>query len=157
MKNITFLFCLLAIGSTLNAQTAGKTTKKAKSAEAIILKNIEAFSAALMAQDYDAVVDAYTSDGKIFPNNRDILSGAEALRKYWTPPAGSNSRITYHKITPSEIKIEGRTAYDYGYYEGRSIGNDGEESSWKGKYVIVWKRVGRKEWKIYLDIWNRIP
>jgi ketosteroid isomerase-like protein len=39
--------------------------------------------------------------------------------------------------------------------KGKTQQADGSEVSWRGKYVIVWhKRQG--EWKIYLDIWNRV-
>ncbi|GJM34195.1 MAG: hypothetical protein DHS20C18_31960 [Saprospiraceae bacterium] len=157
------VFCLVGQAqSTLTSVSETKETKvtvkkkASKGAEAIIRHNIAAFSKALMEQNYDAVVAAYTNDGKIFPGGRDILRGEAAIREYWTPKAGSTYRTSYHHITPEEIVIKGDTAYDYGYYEGKSINNEGKESSWKGKYVIVWKRVGKKEWKIYLDIWNRI-
>ncbi|MEO1259992.1 MAG: DUF4440 domain-containing protein [Bacteroidota bacterium] len=122
----------------------------------IIKRNARLFSKALMESDYDTVVDFYTDDGKIFPNGQKILSGHEALRNYWTPPPGSNNRITYHKVTAEEVEILGDTANDFGYYEGRSIGNDGQESSWKGKYIIVWKEVEPDVWKMYLDIWNSV-
>ncbi len=124
--------------------------------QAIIRRNIRQFSEALVSQNYDAVVDAYTADGKIFPNNKPILEGHPALRQYWTPKEGSTYRIISHKITPLEIKIIGNEAYDYGYYEGTST-SEGKESSWKGKYVIVWKKVTPDVWKMYLDIWNRVP
>lgn len=150
MKRLVFLlFCLPLL---LNAQPDSSS----KSDYDIIKKNIELFSKALMEQDYEVVINAYTQDGKIFPNTLEILEGEEALRKYWIPKEGSKNKITYHKVTPSEIQIIGNTAYDYGYYEGRSIGNDGKESSWKGKYVIVWKEVEPDVWKMYLDIWNRV-
>jgi ketosteroid isomerase-like protein len=42
-----------------------------------------------------------------------------------------------------------------GYYEGKSLKQDGEEISWKGKYLIVWKKEAN-DWKMYMDIWNRI-
>ena len=64
-------------------------------------------------------------------------------------------KTSNHKITPIEITVVGDTAYDYGYYEGTTLKATAEKSSWKGKYVIVWKRVGT-EWKMYLDIWNSI-
>ena len=64
--------------------------------------------------------------------------------------------MKFHKITPKEIKVVGNEAYDYGYYEGTTLRANGSESNWKGKYVIIWKKVAG-EWKIYLDIWNRIP
>ena len=124
--------------------------------EIVIRKNILAFSKALIQQDYDFATHAYTSDAKIFPMNTPIMEGSEAIRDYWTPQEGSKSRITYHKIIPEEIRIIGDYAYDYGYYEGRSINARGEENPWQGKYVIVWRKVESGEWKMELDIWNRV-
>lgn len=118
-----------------------------------ILGHIKAFSEHVVAGDAAQITAAYTADGKLFPNNRDILEGSDAIQQYWTP--GKGYRISYHKIIPSEITISGDQAYDYGYYEGTTQRDDGSESSWKGKYVIVWKKVDG-DWKIYLDIWNRI-
>lgn len=155
MKKFSLLLLLLPILACAQYPKASNAKKIAKQ-KAIIEKNIAAFSAALMNQDYDFVVNAYTDDAKIFPNGHKILTGKEDIRKYWTPPAGSGSKTTYHKVTPDEIKIIGNEAYDYGYYEGRSIGGDGKESSWKGKYVITWKEVEPDVWKIYLDIWNSV-
>ena len=123
---------------------------------AIIKKSAALFSQAIMNQDYDFVVNAYTEDAKIFPNGTKILAGKEAIRNYWTPPADSKYTTTYHKVTPEEIKIIGNEAYDYGYYEGTSVGEDGKESNWKGKYVITWKEVSPDVWKMYLDIWNSV-
>lgn len=118
-----------------------------------IKKNISAFSKAYMAGDIDALVDMYTDDGKILPNNRKIISGKKALKSYWNLPEGV--KILHHKVTPSEIIIENNTAYDYGYYEGKTVSKDQKESSWKGKYVIVWKKING-DWKIFLDIWNNV-
>ncbi len=118
-----------------------------------ILANIQSFSKHLMAGESEKIVQAYTSDGKIFPNNTRILEGPEALRQYWTP--SGSSQTVYHKVLPEEITVEGDKAYDYGYYEGKTRREDGSEVSWQGKYVIVWKKV-EGEWKIYLDIWNRV-
>lgn len=119
-----------------------------------ILANTKAFSAAVVAGDLDGIVDAYTEDGKIFPNNRPILEGREALAAYWKP--GPDYRTSYHLLTPLEIKVTGDEARDYGTFEGRTVGPEGEETSWRGKYVVVWKKVDG-EWKMYLDIWNASP
>ncbi|MFK7923940.1 MAG: DUF4440 domain-containing protein [Bacteroidia bacterium] len=118
-----------------------------------ILDNITSFSKSVMAGDEAAIAAAYTEDAKIFPNNRDIIAGQKKIQAYWKPQEGYS--VTHHKITPSEIKILGDEAYDYGYYEGTSQGPDGKSANWKGKYVIVWKKIDG-EWKIYLDIWNNI-
>ncbi len=114
---------------------------------------INNFSEYVMASDYDGIANSYTSDGKIMPNNSDIIEGTLAIKKYWTRPEGVST--PYHKVIPEEIKILNDHAYDYGRYEGRTKRKDGSEVSWKGKYVVVWKKVNG-EWKIHLDIWNNI-
>ena len=135
-------------GSTFSQTYIGKKREINK-----ILKNVENFSQSVMAGDYEKIAAAYTTDGKIFPNRRGIMEGTADLEKYWKPSPGW--KTSYHKVTPLEIKIVKKTAYDYGYYEGESESPEGEKSTWQGKYVIVWKKVG-KDWKIYLDIWNSV-
>ena len=58
-------------------------------------------------------------------------------------------------IMPEEIVIMGNEAYDYGYYEGQTKNADDSTTSWRGQYVIIWKKE-EGDWKMYLDIWNRI-
>jgi ketosteroid isomerase-like protein len=147
MKN-TLLLLLFLPAFLLAQQTSDD--------EAIIRKNLTVFSQAVMDGDYDAVVNTYTADAKIFPNDLEILSGENAIRDYWTPAENRSWKTTYHHLMPEEIKIIGDTAYDYGYYEGRSMNVAGEESYFKGKYVVVWKKESPGVWKIYLDIWNRV-
>ncbi len=123
------------------------------SAKRKIEQNIKAFSEAYINGDIEALSNLYTEDGKIFPNNSDIISNRTAIKKWWVLPEGE--KVLEHVVTPSEIKIINNYAYDYGYYEGKSLNKDKKESSWKGKYVIVWKKTGN-DWKIHLDIWNRL-
>lgn len=118
-----------------------------------ILENAKNFSQYVVDADYESIVNSYTADAKIFPNNMKILTGKEAILKYWTLPVGIST--TYHKLMPEEIKIIGDEAYDYGYYEGTTQKADGSESSWKGKYVVIWRRE-EGVWKMYLDIWNGV-
>lgn len=119
----------------------------------IILKNIASFSNSYIEADYEKLASFYTEDGKIFPNKTDIISGRDAIQKRWTLPEGIT--ILNHKVTPVEITILNDTAYDYGYYEGKNKNHKNEEFTFKGKYVIVWKKIDH-DWKIYLDIWNSL-
>ncbi|MEM6720592.1 MAG: nuclear transport factor 2 family protein [Bacteroidota bacterium] len=118
-----------------------------------ILQNATNFSSYVNTANYKMIGESYTEDAKIFPQRGDIMVGKKAIIGYWTLPEGVQT--TNHKITPEEITIVNDTAYDYGYYEGTTVRANGTKSSWKGKYVIVWKRVGGR-WKMYLDIWNSI-
>lgn len=119
-----------------------------------ILRNVAQFSEYYVNGETEKLVNCYTEDGKVFPGRRDIIEGQEGLRKYWMPREGS--KVLRHKINPVEIRVVENTAYDYGYYEGTSQNAEGENRDFKGKYVIVWHKVG-EDWKIYLDIWNGLP
>lgn len=149
MKSILLGLSLLLASPTLFAQTyTGDKTEIAT-----ILENVAYFSQQVMAGNDANIAACYTEDAKIFPRNQDIISGKDDIQRYWAPREGYQT--SHHKVTPSEIKIMGDEAYDYGYYEGTTKSPDGSERSWRGKYIIVWKKIAG-EWKIYLDIWNSI-
>ena len=148
-RHLLLLVVLVKAGSSMGQTFLGEEKEMIK-----ILMNIKDFSKAVMASDPIAIGAAYTEDAKIFPNNREIISGRAAIIEYWTPKNGS--RTISHRLLPEEIKITGDEAYDYGYYEGISVSADGTESSWRGKYLVIWRKAG-DDWKIYLDIWNRVP
>jgi len=118
-----------------------------------ILSNIDNFSKAYVNAKYDELTSLYSTDGKIFPAGADIIVGHEAIKKRWILPKGS--KMLSHKVTPEEIKVIDDFAYDYGYFQGSSSNKKGTVFNFKGKYVIVWKKTDN-DWKIYLDIWNRI-
>ncbi|SNT11144.1 Ketosteroid isomerase homolog [Ekhidna lutea] len=141
---ITLTILMLALFTGLKAQD-----KEVAAIKSQVVK----FSKYLMNDEREEVVNMYTEDAKIFPGDTDILEGDD-LSNYWNPSGDRSWKTTYHKVTPIEIKVLGNEAYDYGYYEGISSNGD-QSSNWRGKYVIVWRKE-QGEWKIYLDIWNRI-
>ncbi len=150
MKHLFFIIISLYLSTTAFTQNFEGPKEDLDA----IQKNARNFSKALMNGDTDKLVDAYTEDAKLFPSNHDILSGEDAVRNYWS--FSGTSTVTHHKLTPIEIKIAGDEARDYGYFEGTTQFEDGTESSWKGKYLVIWKKVDG-DWKMYLDIWNSNP
>ncbi len=118
-----------------------------------ILAATRNFSKAYINGDYETIANSYTSDAKIFPNNADIISGRQAIKERWMQ--GASAKTLHHEIQPEEIKFFGDYAHDYGYYEGKTERKDGSIVDWKGKYVVIWKKEDGN-WKMYLDIWNRI-
>lgn len=147
-RTIPFLLLLLlpclAWGQTYNGDPA--------EIEAI-LKSATQFSQAYMDGNYAAMAEAYTEDGKIFPGGADIIEGHADIEARWALPEGY--KILHHRIMPEEITITGDSAYDYGYYEGKTQRPDESVSEWKGKYVAIWKKTDGA-WKMYIDIWNRV-
>lgn len=152
MKHLlNFLFLSLICLIPYQA-TAQNYTGKQKHIDRI-LENTAAFSQAYLDADAGALSQFYTVDGKILPPGTAIIQGRAAIKERWTLPEGVS--ILHHKVTPEEINIIGKYAYDIGYYEGATKRADDTEVSWKGKYMIVWKKVNN-DWKIYSDIWNNV-
>ncbi len=149
LKRGILILLFSGLATAVSAQNfIGKKKDLAK-----IVKNIEQFSQYYMKGDYKSLAECYTVDAKLFPDNTAIIHGQVDIEKRWVLP--ENVSVIYHKVTPLEIRITKNYAYDFGYYEGETLKANGEKVSWKGKYVIVWQKVG-KDWKIYLDIWNRV-
>ena len=154
MKNrnnalILGIICLLA---SMVAPAQAQTGPEAKDLQEIYA-NIRAFSQAYMDGDYEAMAQAYTEDGRILPPGPKIIQGREDIHARWIMPEGYT--IVKHLVSPEEIEVTGNYAYDVGYYEGITRNPEGEESAWKGKYLIVWKKE-EGVWKIHIDAWNRV-
>jgi uncharacterized protein (TIGR02246 family) len=112
------------------------------------------FSAAYVRGDADAMTALYTPDAVIFPNNSEMIQGHEAIRRYWTLAPGQT--VTHHRATPTEIRIDGDHAYDYGVFEISGTRDGTPYGPSHGKYVIVWRRTPQG-WRMHLDMWNNRP
>ena len=147
----------LAFCTLLAAYSGGRSLVVAQAAAsdtAVIQQLARQFSAAYVRGDAAAMTELYTSDAVIFPERSAAITGRDAIRRYWSLPPGR--RITRHVITPAQITVDGRHAYDHGTFE---IAGERDGKPWgpsRGKYVVVWRRVGGS-WRIHLDIWNSGP
>ncbi|HCM75769.1 MAG TPA: hypothetical protein DIS90_05280 [Cytophagales bacterium] len=138
---------------SIRTQTASVNLENVEREIEQILKQTELFSLSYMNADFESLANSYTADAKILPPGAGIIEGREAIKKRWILPDGV--RILLHKVTPSEITVQGNWAYDLGYYEGKTRKKNGEEVAWKGKYLIVWKKE-TGTWKMYADAWNGV-
>lgn len=133
--------------------TAGLSAQVSQADSVELHKLSRQFSAAFMRGDAAAMANLYTSDGVIFPERIEWITGRDAIQRYFTPLPGR--RVTHHLLTPSRIVVDGKHAYDYGTYE---IAGEHDGKTWgpfRGKYVVVWRREGNS-WRMQLDIWNSI-
>ena len=131
-----------------------RTSRSAAEETAQIEELGRRFSAAYVRGDVEEMLSIYTPDAVIFPVNSEMLRGTDALRRYWR--LGEGERITLHRATPTEIRIDGDHAYDYGVYEIAGVSNGQAWGPSHGKYVIVWRRT-EQGWRMHLDIWNPRP
>ena len=147
MKRVLLLLAFFGVTAAIAQHVGSEADLKG------IQENANKFSKNVMAGNAHALAHHYTGDAKLFPPGSEIISGHNAIEAYWKPAPGVV--ITHHKITPEKIVVEGETAYDYGYYEGTTQTKNGGETHWRGKYVVVWKKV-KGNWLMHLDSWSRI-
>lgn len=146
--------CLLLAACAAPSRPGSRPAGAAADDVAAIQALARAFSAAYMAGDAEAMTALYTPDAVLFPNNSEMIQGHAAIRRFWTQAPGE--RVTLHRITATEVRVEGDHAYDYGVYEVSGERNGQAYGPVGGKYVIVWRR-GPQGWRMHLDIWNSRP
>ena len=100
-----------------------------------------------------ALDDVYTSDARILPPGAPLISGREAIKKFWKDWINSanpkSAVLTSVDVIPSSdgaIEI-GRAKLTY-EPEGQS------PVQAEIKYVVYWKQEGDR-WKWHVDIWNQ--
>ena len=104
------------------------------------------------AKDAAGIAELYAEDGAVMPPNAPIGKGRAAIQQTWA----SMMRTPGFDLTfvPDQIVVSssGDMALDRGTYS-LTIAPDGTTQTDTGKYVVVWRKIGR-EWKAAADIFN---
>jgi ketosteroid isomerase-like protein len=108
--------------------------------------------AAFKQRDFAAIEALYASNGLLLPSNSPPIEGPEAIVEVWKSWGDlPNVEFTFG-ADRIEVSSSGDLAYDYGWYAFAFDTDDGRVTD-KGKYVVVWKKVGGA-WKVAADIFN---
>jgi uncharacterized protein (TIGR02246 family) len=103
------------------------------------------------AGELDGVVAAYAEDAVYLPPHHVAVHGREAIRHYLKAPLGHGMSDLAFEVT--YIKQQGPIAWDVGTYRMNVPQSDGTKKEDHGKYLTVWRRVG-KSWLISADAWS---
>jgi uncharacterized protein (TIGR02246 family) len=146
---------LLALIVLAAAMSPGSVLSQTSDADTAAIRKLDReFSAAYERGDASAMTDMYTDDAVLFPEQSAAIKGREAIRQHWT--LGPGQQITRHLITPTEITVDGRHAYDHGVFEISGVRDGKAWGPFRGKYVVVWRRE-KAGWRMVLDMWNSGP
>jgi ketosteroid isomerase-like protein len=81
------------------------------------------------------------------PPNSDVVKGRAAIQAMWQGVFGSG--VTGVDLTTLEVEAHGNSAHEVGTY----VIKVKDAVADRGKYVVVWKKVGG-QWQLHRDIWN---
>lgn len=121
-------------------------------AEALDAANA-AFSAAWVAGDIDALVNAYTEDAVVHPPAGGVLTTREQVRGLWAPIA-TQQRVG-HRLEPTLRRLlgDGRVL-EMGRWHSSRV--DDGQSPWRsGCYTVIWRRDDGR-WRMEYDAWTGV-
>jgi len=104
------------------------------------------FLKAFEARDAEAIAELYTEDGRVIAPGAEPASGRPAIAAFWTGAMQDTKSVRLETLS---VETAGDLAVEEGVV--RLTANDESESS--ARYLVVWKRVGRR-WHLHRDIWN---
>ena len=147
LNRLTFLICTVAIVFLISTNVPLAQRGNAGIRRSIVTTNQE-FMAAFARGDGAGIAALYTADGQLLQPNGDIISGRQAIARYWQGAIESGLRRM--QLETVEVEGVGRMASEVGRYT--VFGGEGQAIE-TGKYVVLWKREGSR-WRLYRDIWN---
>jgi uncharacterized protein (TIGR02246 family) len=103
------------------------------------------------AGELDGVVAAYAEDAVYLPPHHEAVHGRDTIREYLKAPLGHGVSDLAFVVT--YIKQQGPIAWDVGTYRMTIPQTDGTKKEDHGKYLSVWRRVG-KNWLLAADAWS---
>ena len=142
------LSCVLlaALSLPLGAQRHGEKARRtidAANTEFITLFN---------KGDVAGFANVYTPDAVVMPSNSPAIRGRPAIEQFWQ--GGYKAGIRNVRLATSELDVHGKSATEVGSYEFDIQPSTGATMHDKGKYIVLWKRTAKGEWRWHRDIFN---
>jgi ketosteroid isomerase-like protein len=152
---------ILGFSLALHAQTTqkpnndmGRFLQQISDTRKTIADSYVRWAEAVKSKNVGAIVSMYADDATILPDEKEAVSGKDAIRKFyedWLAGQGTLTDETFKNINSVQ---EGSLLIDSTTYSGTLV-KDGKEARFTGKRMVVWKREVQGPWKILRDIWNR--
>lgn len=152
MKLMARWIVVAAIACGLSASYAEAATES-KGEEHIRQLDI-AWEKAVQTKDLESVLAFYRDDCVGLFTSLPISVGKDNMRGVWQRIL-SRSQLNLH-WTPTHIEVarSGDLAYDYGSMHLTYVDDKGGNVTFVGKYTVVWKKDGKDEWKVAVDMSN---
>lgn len=126
---------------------SGSAVSQDPTARAAIDAVNQQFMAIFRSADPAALTALYTSNGQLLPPHGDIVTGTQAINKFWQGFLAPGIAVTFKSL---EVETHGDIGHEVAYY---TVTDEGGKVLDTGKYIVIWKREGG-QWKLHRDIWN---
>ena len=154
MSNLTRV--VLVAGILAGAAMAGAQTRTGdEKAKVEIAAARDAFWAAHGKADAKALANLLTPDARLLAPGMEDVRGREAIEAAATQMFQSLA-VEGFTIESSEITVHGDSACELTTYSETLRPRGGQPTPAKGRYLIVWQRDSRGQWKVHRNMFNFI-
>lgn len=116
--------------------------------EQSIRRTRQEFVLAVNARDLERALVCFSEGAQIFVHNREVLEGEKARES--ARRLLSSERLVRFSAETTRIEHSGNLAYEVGRYVFVFRQPDGSTMEDRGRYLDVWKKQGRSDWRIVL-------
>jgi ketosteroid isomerase-like protein len=102
-------------------------------------------------RNFAALDQIYTRDARILPPGAEMISGREAIKKFWTDLVQS-ANATSAVLASVDVMPAGDGAVEIGKAT-LTIAPQNAPTQMEAKYVVYWREEDGR-WKWHVDIWN---
>ena len=153
MRRMIVAVIIIIVGASVAAPSRAVAQTPDTAAEAQAIRELSRqWVATVATKDPAAVVKFYTDDGVLLPQGAALAEGHDAIAKVWRGYFDLPDFSLTFSPTKINVSSSGDMAYEIGTYALGFRGDKGLEQE-KGKYVVVWRKVGGT-WKAAADIFN---
>ena len=139
----------------LSLTSACQPTQDTRTADESAVRDLDAqWSRIVSAKDAEGTVSYYADDAALMAPNTPIVTGKEAIRRFWKSMLASPGFSVAWKATKAEAARSADLAYVIGTYELTTNDASGNPVHDRGKYSEVWKKQADGSWKVVADMFN---
>jgi ketosteroid isomerase-like protein len=106
------------------------------------------FVLAINARDFERARVCFSEDAQVFVHNREVLAGEKALES--ARRLLGSDRLVQFSAETTRVEHSGNLAYEVGRYLFVFRQPDGSTVEDRGRYLDVWKKQGRSDWRILM-------
>ena len=98
------------------------------------------------------VAGFYAEDATLLPPNAPMISGAAAIRDFWTSVINAGAADV--SLNTTKLEVSGDLAYGIGNYSFTLPAATGERTRDDGSYMVVYRRQPDGSWKVVADMFS---
>jgi uncharacterized protein (TIGR02246 family) len=120
--------------------------------EAAVRRLTQEWVLACNTRQLDELLELYAPDAMVLRSNLPTIRGAAAVREFFF--AALEAGLGEVSVEPMRVEVTGDLAHEVGRYSALVPGTAGKRREERGKYLWVFARQSRGDWKLVSECWS---